>query len=111
MLFSNVLAADELSISLTKVKFWLTPWVRDEDHLPLTHVAELAHKRGLARDTITVECSGGLNPLMIPGLPKDRARALSTACAGASARRRRRDLLRPRSAGKVSVMLPARACR
>jgi hypothetical protein len=74
MLFSNVLAADELSISLTKVKFWLTPWVRDEEHLPLTHVAELTHKWGLAWDTITVESSGGLNPLVISGLPKDRAR-------------------------------------
>jgi hypothetical protein len=74
MLFSNVMAADEVSISLTKVKFWLTPWVREEEHLPLTHVAELTHKWGLAWDTITVESSGGLNPLVIDGLPKDRAR-------------------------------------
>jgi hypothetical protein len=75
MIFSNVMAADDVAISLTKVKSWLTPWVREEEHMPLTHIAELNHKWGLAWDTITVESSGGLNPLVIEGLPKDRARA------------------------------------
>jgi hypothetical protein len=75
MLFSNVMAADDVCVSLTKVKFWLTPWVRQEENLPLTHVAELTHTWGLAWDTITVESSGGLNPLVIEGLPKGRARA------------------------------------
>ena len=75
MIFSNVMAADDVAVTLTKVKFWLTPWVREEESLPLTHVAELTHKWGLIWDTITVESSGGLNPLMIGGLPKGRARA------------------------------------
>jgi hypothetical protein len=75
MLFSNLMAADDVAVSLTKVKFWLTPWAREEENLPLTHVAQLTHKWGLAWDTITVESSGGLNPLVIEGLPKDRARA------------------------------------
>lgn len=74
LIFSNVLAADEIGVTLTKVKFWLTPWVREQEHLPLTHIAEVDHKWGLVWDTISIESSGGLNPLVIGGAPKERAR-------------------------------------
>jgi hypothetical protein len=39
--------------------------------------ADVAHRRGdagLIWDQISVESSGGLNPLVIPGLPKGQAR-------------------------------------
>jgi hypothetical protein len=56
------------------VLFWLTPWRRTDEHLPLSHIAEVTHTRGLIWDQITVESSGGLNPLVISGVPKGQAR-------------------------------------
>jgi hypothetical protein len=55
------------------VLFWLTPWRRTDEHLPLSHVAEVIHVRGLFWDAISVESSGGLNPLGVRGLPKSSA--------------------------------------
>jgi hypothetical protein len=66
--------ADRHGISTVKVAFWLTPWIRSEEHLPMSHVAEIGHDRGFIWDTISIESSGGLNPLTILGLPKGRAR-------------------------------------
>jgi hypothetical protein len=66
--------ADHVGISFVSVKFWLTPWIRTDEHLPLSHIAEVAHTRGFFWDTIGVESSGGLNPLVITGLPKSGAR-------------------------------------
>ena len=74
VLFRNTLAADDLGISLVKVAFWLTPWIRSDEHLPMSHIAEVTHERGLIWDKIIIESSGGLNPLTIEGLPKASAR-------------------------------------
>jgi hypothetical protein len=74
-IFRNKMAADAAGISLIKISFWLTPWVRSDEHLPMSHVAEVTHERGLIWDQISVESSGGLNPLAIQGLPKAAARA------------------------------------
>ena len=74
--------ADAHGVSTIKVGFWLTPWVREEEHLPLSHVAELRHDRGLVWDSISVESSGGLNPLTIEGLPKGRAVAFIARVRG-----------------------------
>jgi hypothetical protein len=73
-IFRNKMIADAAGISLIKVNFWLTPWVRSDEHLPMSHVAEVIHDRGLIWDQINVESSGGLNPLSIEGLPKAAAR-------------------------------------
>jgi hypothetical protein len=62
--------ADHVGISTRKVYFWLTPWVRTDDHLPLSHIAEVLHDRGLFWDSINVESSGGANPLSICGVSK-----------------------------------------
>lgn len=69
-LFPACLSADQLGITLVKVEFWLTPWTRQEEHLPMSHLAEVTHERGLIWDSISVESSGGLNPLTVDGLPK-----------------------------------------
>jgi hypothetical protein len=74
IIFCNTMAADDVGISLVKVALWLTPWVREDEHLPLTHIAEVTHDRGLIWDKITVESSGGLNPLVLEGAPKGSAR-------------------------------------
>jgi hypothetical protein len=72
-LFPASLTADPLGISLVKVAFWLTPWTRQDEHLPMSHLAEVAHQRGLIWDSVSIESSGGLNPLVVGGLPKTAA--------------------------------------
>jgi hypothetical protein len=72
--FPTVMIADHIGVSKNEVLFWLTPWRRTDEHLPLSHIAEVTHTRGLVWDQITVESSGGLNPLVISGVPKGQAR-------------------------------------
>jgi hypothetical protein len=71
--FPARLSADPLGISLVRVEFWLTPWTRQDEHLPMSHLAEVSHERGLIWDSISIESSGGLNPLVVGGLPKGSA--------------------------------------
>ncbi|HMA74211.1 MAG TPA: hypothetical protein VKP67_22390 [Xanthobacteraceae bacterium] len=73
-LFPSRLSTDQLGITLVKVDFWLTPWTRNDEHLPMSHLAEVAHDRGLVWDSISIESSGGLNPLKVDGLPKRGAK-------------------------------------
>jgi hypothetical protein len=74
LLFPARMIADQVGISTNIVQFWLTPWRRTDEHLPMSHVAEVAHTRGFFWDSISVESSGGLNPLVVSGLPKGQAR-------------------------------------
>ena len=73
-IFPARMVADHIGVSKNEVMFWLTPWRRTDEHLPLSHIAEVTHTRGLVWDQITVESSGGLNPLVISGVPKGQAR-------------------------------------
>ena len=70
LIFPTRMIADHVGISTKEVGFWLTPWVRTDDHLPLSHIAEVLHTRGLFWDAISVESSGGANPLAIAGVSK-----------------------------------------
>jgi hypothetical protein len=74
ILFPARMIADHVGISTNIVLFWLTPWRRTDEHLPMSHIAEVAHTRGFFWDRINVESSGGLNPLVVAGLPKSAAR-------------------------------------
>jgi hypothetical protein len=74
LLFPARMIADRLGVSTVTVGFWLTPWMRQDEHLPMSHIAEVSHNRGFLWDGITVESSGGLNPLAIDGVPKSSAR-------------------------------------
>jgi hypothetical protein len=51
---------------------------RQNEHLPMSHLAEVTHQRGLIWDSISIESSGGLNPLSVEGLPKNAATAFVT---------------------------------
>ena len=73
-LFPARMIADHIGVSTNIIGFWLTPWKRVDEHLPLSHVAEVTHVRGFFWDAISVESSGGLNPLVVDGLPKAPAR-------------------------------------
>jgi len=75
LLFPATMSADAIGVSTTNVDFWLTPWRRVDEHLPLSHIAEVSHIRGLVWDAISVESSGGLNPLRVLGVAKPAARA------------------------------------
>lgn len=72
-IFPARMVADQIGVSTNIVDFWLTPWRRVDEHLPLSHVAEVIHSRGFFWDAISVESSGGLNPLRVRGLPKGQA--------------------------------------
>jgi hypothetical protein len=72
-LFPARMIADHIGVSTNIIGFWLTPWKRVDEHLPLSHVAEVTHIRGFFWDAISVESSGGLNPLRVFGLPKSQA--------------------------------------
>jgi len=74
LLFPASMIADHIGVSTVNVDFWLTPWRRIDEHLPLSHIAEVTHVRGFFWDAISVESSGGLNPLLIAGLAKSPAR-------------------------------------
>jgi hypothetical protein len=76
LLFPASMSADQIGVSTSNVDFWLTPWRRVDEHLPLSHIAEVTHIRGFFWDAISVESSGGLNPLRVFGVPKPAARAI-----------------------------------
>ena len=72
--FPARLVADHIGVSTNIIRRWYIPWERTDEHLPLSHIAEVTHVRGLFWDAISVESSGGLNPLRVFGLSKSRAR-------------------------------------
>src|SRR5581483_1420901 len=72
-LFPQRVAAVKHGISSSSTAFWLTPWSRTEEHVPMSHVAEIEHDRGLIWDELRVESSGGIDPMIVPGLPKGAA--------------------------------------
>jgi hypothetical protein len=72
-LFPQRVAADRHGISSSSTSFWLTPWARNEEHMPMAHIAEIEHDRGLIWDELRVESSGGIDPMIVPGLPKGAA--------------------------------------
>ena len=44
----------------------------------MSHLAEVTHDRGMIWDSISIESSGGLNPLAVEGLPKGAAQRFVT---------------------------------
>jgi hypothetical protein len=74
LLFPASMTADAIGVSTTNIDFWMTPWRRVDEHLPLSHIAEVTHVRGFFWDAISVESSGGLNPLRVFGVSKPAAR-------------------------------------
>jgi hypothetical protein len=73
-IFPERMVADHVGVSTTLIRRWFVPWERTDEHLPFSHIAEVTHVRGLIWDLISVESSGGLNPLVARGLRKSEAR-------------------------------------
>ena len=75
LVFPSHLSADRLGITLIKVESWFTPWTRQDEHVP----PRRSHPSARARlDSISIESSGGINPLSVDGLPKSAAHAFVT---------------------------------
>lgn len=74
LIFPAWLVADQVGVSTNIIRRWFIPWERTDEHLPLSHIAEVTHVRGFFWDAISVESSGGLNPLRVQGLSKGPAR-------------------------------------
>ncbi len=74
IIFPAWLVADHIGVSTNIVRRWFVPWERTDEHLPASHIAEVTHIRGFFWDAISVESSGGLNPLRVNGMPKGQAR-------------------------------------
>jgi hypothetical protein len=74
LIFPARMIADHIGVSTNIIRRWFVPWERTDEHLPLSHIAEVTHIRGFFWDSINVESSGGLNPLSILGLSKSPAR-------------------------------------
>ncbi len=74
LIFPDYMTVDGASIHAVRVRFWLTPWMRDENHMQISHISEVEHERGLIWDSITVESTGGLTPMNVRGFPKGSAR-------------------------------------
>ena len=50
LLFPASMSADQIGVSTTNLDFWLTPWRRVDEQLPLSHIAEVTHIRGFFWD-------------------------------------------------------------
>jgi len=75
LIFPARMIADRLGISTNTINAWYKPWDRSDEHLPMSHLAQVIHDRGLFWDSIRVESTGGgSNPLPIDGVSKSRAR-------------------------------------
>jgi hypothetical protein len=74
IIFPAWLTADHIGVSTSIIRRWFVPWERTDEHLPLSHIAEVIHTRGFFWDAISVESSGGLNPLRVHGISKSPAR-------------------------------------
>jgi hypothetical protein len=73
LLFPERMLADHIGVSTKSIRRWYFPWERTDEHLPLSHIAEVTHKHGFFWDSIIVESSGGLNPLAVHGVSKGSA--------------------------------------
>ena len=49
-LFPARMVADHVGVSNSVIRFWLIPWQRTDEHLPMSHIAEVTHSRGLIWD-------------------------------------------------------------
>ena len=75
LIFPARMIADRLGISTKTIGAWYKPWQRSDEHLPMSHLAQVIHDRGLFWDNIRVESTGGSSdPLPIDGVSKSQAR-------------------------------------
>lgn len=73
------------AIETNKRKTILFPWVREEERMPLSSIASVAHRSGVIWDTVVAETRGGANTLDLNGLRKSDAKQLANALRSATA--------------------------
>src|SRR5262249_55718287 len=84
--FPARMVADHIGVSNNVVLFWLTPWRRTDEHLPMSHIAEVTHTRGLIWDRISVGAQADLIHLRFRACPKGRPVTLSNRFRSGSTR-------------------------
>ena len=73
-LFPHRMALGDQGVATSKVRFFLIPWARTDEHAAFERVASIVHDKGLVWDTVTVETAGGSNNLDVQGVAKGAAR-------------------------------------
>jgi len=79
LLFPHRMTCGEDGITTTKVRFFLFPWVKVEEHAAFGRVASIVHNKGFIWDVVVVETTGGSNNLDVRGVAKGPARAFVAA--------------------------------
>ena len=74
ILFPHRMAFGAEGVSTSKVRFFLLPWVRTDEHAAFERIASVVHDKGIVWDRLVVETTGGSNNLDIRGAPKGAAR-------------------------------------
>ncbi|MEX2649760.1 MAG: hypothetical protein WD673_12185 [Alphaproteobacteria bacterium] len=74
LLFPHRMELGADGVATAKVRFFLVPWMRTEEHASFQRLASVVHDKGFLWDTIVVETAGGSNNLDIRGTPKGAAR-------------------------------------
>jgi hypothetical protein len=83
-LFPARMVAGHVGVSTSVIRFWLTPWQRTDEHLQMSHIAEVTHSRGLIWDQISVETPAASTRSLFLVCRKGKLVALWSACASAS---------------------------
>lgn len=78
-LFPHGMTLGDQGVATSKVRFFLLPWVRVEEHAAFERLASVVHDKGLVWDKVIVETAGGSNNLDVQGVAKGAARAFVTA--------------------------------
>ena len=78
LLFPHRMTRGADGISTIKVRFFLFPWVKVEEHAAFERVASIVHNKGFIWDVVVVETTGGSNNLDVRGVAKGAARAFVT---------------------------------
>jgi len=74
LLFPERMVSDDVGVSFKSVSYWYIPWEWTSEHLSYSHIAQVKQKAGFFWDTVIVESTGGVDPLVVQKVAKGSAR-------------------------------------
>lgn len=74
LLFPERMIAEDVGVSLKTVSCWYIPWEWTSEHLSHAHIAQVKQKAGFFWDSVIVESTGGVDPLVVQKVSKGSAR-------------------------------------
>ncbi len=66
-------------VQTRRARFFLFPWMKEEEHAAYRRIASVRHDKGLIWDSVIIETAGGSNAIEIKGLRKRDARRIVMA--------------------------------